>query len=602
MFSSTLIQGVTPLAIFLLSLSILFASETLAKPFINSTLFDGGFLGAYPYESFHSTDLIAPRLNIRQWDEECDHGYTLFTPRARSVPHDGPMILDAKGNLVWTEKKYGTADNLQIQTYKNQSYLTFWAGDHDFTRWPGKYYMLDSTYEIKYIITPVGFEYGDLHEFTITESGSALMTIYDPLPWDLSPIGGPVNGWIEDSIIQEVDIETGDLIFEWRASEHFEPNDTYAPIEGFGTSKDNAFDWIHINSIDKDSEGNYFISGRYTCAVAYIDGRSGEVIWTLGGRTTSFEDLSNGAASNFTYQHHARYHGFDELDRSNYSIVISVFDNAKFQRHKSQALQSRGILISLDLAAMTATLIQEFKNPAFHTLSQSQGNMQVMTTPTSTARQSNTLVGWGHSAAWTMFDPTGRILCDVHYGAYAMWYFGWAVSYRIFQFDEQAWTGSPSERPRIAAGVGSGDSSTIYASWNGATVVRSWKLQGTERWTPEIDSDAGRWADVKEMPKTGFEVVFEVDVGQGHSHRLTKVRRHEDEAAVNTFSYFRVLALSSDGEVLAATLPVNLHSKEVVSAASRYSNPLSEPGMRADNALRSISHHLSRLCWLQTLT
>lgn len=560
----SLIQGVTSLAILLFSICILFISETSAKPFINSTLYDGGFLGAYPYEDFHSTDLIAPRLNIRKWDEQCDHGYTLFTPRARSVPHDGPMILDAKGNLIWTEKKYGTVDNLQIQTYKNQSYLTFWVGDHDVTRWPGKYYMLDSTYETQYIITPVGFEYGDLHEFTITESGSALMTIYDPLPWDLSPIGGPVDGWIEDSIIQEVDIETGQLIFEWRASDHYEPNETYAPIEGFGTSEDNAFDWIHINSIDKDGKGNYFISGRYTCAIAYIDGRSGDIIWNLGGRTSSFEDLSNGAASNFTYQHHARYHGFDEMDDSSNSIIISVFDNAKFQRHSSYASQSRGLLVSLNLAAMTATLIQDFTNPAYRTLSQSQGNMQVMSSSISSARQSNTLIGWGHSAAWTIFDPSGRVLCDVHYGAYAMWYFGWAVSYRVFNFDEEAWTGFPSERPKIAAGVGPEDSSTIYASWNGATVVRRWKLQGTERLSSDIDSDAGGWLDIQESPKDGFEVAFETDMEPGHHHRSTRIRRQEGVRAI-AFSYFRVLALDNDGKVLAATLPVNLHSKEVVS-------------------------------------
>lgn len=537
--------------------------HTCAEPFTKSTLFDSGFLGAYPYESFHTTDLVAPRLNIRQWDSQCDHGLILFTPRANSVPDDGPMILDAKGNLIWTDKSFGTADNLQIQQYKGESYLTFWAGRHDVTRWPGKYYLLDSNYEVKYVVTPVGFEFGDLHEFTILENGTALMTIYDALPWDLSPIGGPVHGWIEDSVFQEIDLETGDLIFEWRASDHYNPNETFAPIEGFGTSEDNAFDYIHINSIDKDEKGNYFISGRLTCDIAYIDGKTGDLLWTLGGRRSAFKDLSQGAASNFTYQHHMRYHGLDEEDESEDSIVISIFDNSKFQRHHPVAWESRGLLISLNLDAQTATLIQDFKNP-LRTLSHSQGSMQVLISENVTARQSNTLVGWGHSAAWTMFNPSGGVLCDVHYGAYATWNLGWAVSYRVFLFDEDAWTGMPKKRPEIAPGLTLQDASTIYASWNGATAVRKWRLQGASSWTPELDGDAGAWTDVAEQPKGGFEVAFKLDDDDGHEHHMRQMRRHGGEESGPSFRYYRVQALGTDDEVLAFTRPVDPHSKEVV--------------------------------------
>ncbi|KAJ9620954.1 hypothetical protein H2203_007540 [Taxawa tesnikishii (nom. ined.)] len=147
--------------------------------------------------------------------------YTLISPRGRAVPTPGPMILDANGDL------------------------------------------LNSSYDVAYAITTVGDLQGDLHEFQITENGTALMTAYDPIQADLSSVGGASNGWIFDSVFQEVDIESGELLFQWRASDHYQVNESFASLGEKGGSIETAWDYFHINSIDKDSSGNYYISSRY---------------------------------------------------------------------------------------------------------------------------------------------------------------------------------------------------------------------------------------------------------------------------------------------------------------------------------------------------
>ena len=113
------------------------ACATRAQPLYNSTLYDTGYLGAYPHRTFSSFDNVEPIINIHTWNEQCAHGYYLLTPRGGSVPNPGPMILDGHGNLVWSDRNFGDVENLRVQTYNGLSYLTFWAGTDDGTHGRG---------------------------------------------------------------------------------------------------------------------------------------------------------------------------------------------------------------------------------------------------------------------------------------------------------------------------------------------------------------------------------------------------------------------------------------------------------------------------------
>lgn len=93
-----------------------------------------------------------------------------------------------------------------------------------------------------------------------------------------------------ESYIQEIDLATNSLLFEWQASNHVNVNDTlWGPtIRGHltNTSEEN-WDFFHMNRIQKDHSGNYLISSRHMSSIYYIEGKTGSIIWTLGGQGTT---------------------------------------------------------------------------------------------------------------------------------------------------------------------------------------------------------------------------------------------------------------------------------------------------------------------------
>jgi hypothetical protein len=108
------------------------------------TTYDLGFQGIYPTQKYVSTDFASPRPKITQWDSRCDSGNILLTPRGKAVPKPGPAMLDARGNLVWMETRFGQAMNFQVQRYREEDYLTFWRGSDHGPHSNGTYYMVCS--------------------------------------------------------------------------------------------------------------------------------------------------------------------------------------------------------------------------------------------------------------------------------------------------------------------------------------------------------------------------------------------------------------------------------------------------------------------------
>ena len=92
--------------------------------------YDLGLSGLYPRQRFQSADFEPPVPKITRWDSRCYSGNVFLTPRGPLVSGKsrGPIILDAKGNLVWMDnKQFKQAMNLNVQSYKGKDYLTFWT-------------------------------------------------------------------------------------------------------------------------------------------------------------------------------------------------------------------------------------------------------------------------------------------------------------------------------------------------------------------------------------------------------------------------------------------------------------------------------------------
>ena len=94
--------------------------------------------------------------------------------------------------------------------------------------------------------------------------------------------------------------------------------------DGHGKNKDDAFDFFHINSIDKTESGDYIVSARYMLAVICVSGKTGEILWQLGGKNNNFKDLDH--ALNFAWQHHGR-----AITPSHYSTTTPILFSTHHQ-------------------------------------------------------------------------------------------------------------------------------------------------------------------------------------------------------------------------------------------------------------------------------
>ncbi|KAK2608483.1 hypothetical protein QQS21_002945 [Conoideocrella luteorostrata] len=512
-------------ALYVLNLLVsLYAGAAKAEqpPFLSSGAYDLGSLGKYPVQQFKSVELTAPRPNLVRQSGRCSKDLlTFLSPRgsADQATHPQATILDHNGQLVWTSGwDHKQIYNLMAQDYRGNRYITFWAGnDAVGGHGAGSYYMLDETYNMTQRIHAANGLKGDLHEFRFTPEGTALITAYDVRDIDLSGLGKKI-GPIWDSVFQEIDIETGDLVFEWRASDHVSIADTYRGIGEEGEPNGAPFDWFHINSVEKDAKANYLISSRYLHSIFYINGRTGDILWTLGGKRNQFKDLSGGKATDFAFQHDARWD-------NNYE-EITLFDNS----HEGGPLESahpRGVRLYVNQVTMTAELLTEYKNPT-HVPAQSQGSMQ-------TLPNGNVLLGYGFSGLFTEFTRSGKILCETHFGPQSRFGTGDVQSYRVLKFN---WHSVPETEPHLVISQDDALMWRAYASWNGATEVSDWVLQGMD------DGTAGKWIVLEKKAKSSFETDF-------------ILRSDLPE-------YIRVMALDARGNTLSTSPPRDATKVDIV--------------------------------------
>jgi hypothetical protein len=426
--------------------------------------------GEEPWSFRSRPDLRPPAIKVNTNSSSKAPGYVFVSPKkepgASGPSEDAPLIVDNGGEPIWFHPLQGDdekdAFNFEVQTYKGETVLTWWEGLHTgFGQ--GEYVLMDHSYrEIKRVRAGNGYE-GDHHEFLITPQDTALITIYSEVPWDLSYAGGPADSAVLDGIVQEVDIETGEVLFEWHSLEHVAFEESYyEPPPDLKT----YFDYFHINSIDVYDDEHLLISARRTSTVYKVDRKTGEVAWRLGGKRSDFD---MGLGTRTDYQHDTRYHG---------NGIITIFDNGRVNKNE----QSRGIVLKLDEDAMTATLLREYTHPDT-VFSDTQGNVQVLP-------NGNVFVGWGSEPFFSEFGRGGKLLFDASFPPEL-------ESYRAFRFP---WKGHPEEAPAVVAEAGPEGQVTLYVSWNGATEISTWEVLaggGPDELNP-----------VGSAPRKGFETAI----------------------------------------------------------------------------------------------
>jgi hypothetical protein len=362
-------------------------------------------------------------------------GYIFLAPK-KHVAQAGPLITDDAGHAVWFHPTKPGAADFRVQHYRGRPVLTWWQGRSTKGVGRGRYEIYDSSYRLVAEVRAGHGLQGDEHEFLITPRGTALITVYAKVPQDLTAVGGPKNGSVFDGIVQEIDIATGRVLFEWHSLEHVGLGESY--LSKIPKTASQPYDYFHINSIEPGPNDTLIVSARHTHAVYEISRRTGKVLWRLGGKRSDFE---MGPGTRFAWQHDARLHP---------DGTLTIFDDGAAPAVEKH---SRALALRLDSRAMSARLVRAYVHPA-GILASSQGNMQMLP-------DGHVLVGWGSEPFVTEFSRTGTVVFDMHFNK-------GADSYRAYRFP---WVGRPTDRPALAV-----DSGTAYASWNGATEVRAWRL------------------------------------------------------------------------------------------------------------------------------
>jgi hypothetical protein len=379
----------------------------------------------------------------------------LFFPNMQS---EGLMIIDQRGQLVWQRSAPGrVATSLRVDRYRGRPVLSWWEGTITAGIGDGEFVLADTRYHELARVRAVG-HLTDLHELLLTPRGTAFL---------FARRNVDVDGMLVlDMLVQEIDVATGRLLWDWSAIEHTTIEEALLPAR-----EGEVYDYWHANSIDIDRDDSILVSARHTSTIYKIARPSGQVVWRLGGKQSDFA-IGEGAA--FVAQHDARRRAGNR---------ISLFDNAAFEDGVPNAI-SRGMVLTVDERAMSAELDSAYScTPPI--LSSSQGNFTV-------ARDGSAFVGWGSQPRITAHAPDGSVTFEASMPTGYM-------SYRSFR---QPWVGSPTDQPVVAIEPSTSGGATAYVSWNGATRV--------DRWALLAGDGPGSLEVVARAPREGFETALEV--------------------------------------------------------------------------------------------
>jgi hypothetical protein len=392
-------------------------------------------------------------------------GYLMLAPyQGQGSP--GPMIVDQGGNLVWFQPLPAgvQATNLGVQQYQGRPVLTWWQGrilQLGFGQ--GEDVIYDDSYRRVATVRAGNGYRADLHEIRLTPQGTAWIIAFDPVHMNLSAAHGAANGVLTDSVVQQIDIGTGLVMWEWHALGHIPAGESNNPAP----ASSYPWDYAHVNSVDPGSADDVLLSTRNTWALYDVDIHSGAVRWRLGGARSSFK---LGPGARFYWQHDARFQPGGQ---------ISLFDNGS---DPPKEKQSRGLLLAPNVAAHTVTLLNAFANPRRTLLAESQGNM--LSLP-----GGSWLLGYGRLPDFTEFDSAGRVVLDGTLGR----------DVQNFKTTLSPWRGRPASAPSLVR-AGAAASTTVAVSWNGATDVASWRVLA--------GASPGALAAVVTAAKTGFQTTI----------------------------------------------------------------------------------------------
>ncbi len=453
-------------------------------------------------------DLQPPVLTVDKSTGTPAPGLIMLTPRGGT--QFGPEIVDNTGSPVWFDPLTNVdfATDAKVVQYKGQSDLAWWQGNLlDNGHGAGTYELVNNHYQPVAVINAGNGDQTDLHDMLITPQNTAIVESYVPTgPMNLTQFGGSATGTVTQLVVQEIDIATGAVMFEWDSLNDvpLSKSVTTAPAPVASPGVTPAWDYIHGNALELADDGNLLVSGRHTSSLYKIDlHRSdagfGHVMWTLGrggSFTPTFAD-----SDWFAYQHDVR-------ERSD--GTISVFDNGAGAGLPARSY-SRGLVMTLDTVNMKVSIDKEVRLPGPPDVSaNSQGSFREL-------GNGHNFIGWGAVGEATEFDATDTPILDLLFPANV-------GSYRAVK---QVWHATPLTLPDVVI-TRNGTNVSATVSWNGSTDVARWRLRG--------GNDPNKLHSISSSGRQGFE---------------TTVTAQTDNPILD------LQALDAHGNILATSAPVS---------------------------------------------
>ena len=320
-------------------------------------------------------------------------GYIFIAPFSGSSFN---IILDNLGTPVYyKETTNGTAD-FKVQPNGDITYYDFSAG---------KYYRMNSLYEIVDSVNISNGFYADMHELRMLENGNYLLMGIDPQLVNMDTVvpGGHPLAVVVGLVIQELDASKN-VVFQWRSWDHFQITDASEYVN----LNDSIIDYVHGNSIEIISDTNLLLSCRNMNEITNINRITGDIIWRLGGKNNIF-DMVN-FTDTFCMQHSIRLMPD--------SVNLSLFDNGNFH---SPEPYSSAIEYHIDETTKTATMVDQIRNEP-DIFGEFMGHAQRL-------ENGNTIIGWGFGMpSVSEFDEENNKLLEISFPY---------PNYRAFKFDWQ---------------------------------------------------------------------------------------------------------------------------------------------------------------------
>ena len=334
----------------------------------------------------------APPVTVLTKGADNGDGDIFLAPQGGGQYGTGPEIVSITGKVLWFHRlPAGTfATDFRTQAYLGKPVLTwFQAGGNG-----GEDVIYNDRSQQIATVKPANGYMPDFHEFLITPWNTALILADTIGTANLTSLGLSADQPVVDGVVQEIDIKTGKLLFQWDSADHVPYSDSHAPMPQAGQ----PWDWFHINAVHLDTDGNLLISSRFTWTIYKVNLRTGAMMWQLGGKHSTFaikaapgQNLDS-AGEIFAFQHDPEALGDN---------VYTVFDDES-DGQTALYSSSRAVTISLDLATGTATLIKSVNQPEGLTAG-ATGNAQ-------TTKNGDLFVSWGVLSYFSEFSPSGKLL------------------------------------------------------------------------------------------------------------------------------------------------------------------------------------------------